>query len=296
MKKFYVLMITLLLALTGEAQELKFKEKLIVSIASKARGKFPVIFSNKSEYEKTDVRFNLRGDTISFGLKKITDWSEKKILDSHVANSNSITDFRLEAEVSPEEKYLKVDFFPFVKKDTLKSSENKKIDEANYFIENNEFAIELQEGTNLAIPYRRFHAGVLTIPVKIYFKSQSGELKNNVESEINVGFYGGFLFGKKHFLKIPSEKEYRMYERGWSFNGFISFNKQEFDEGNSIENSTFEGYFATISKGFNLAYHYKSFSSFIALGWDTPLSSFGDEWNYKNKPWVGIGLGFDLFK
>jgi len=69
---------------------------------------FLFFFTNNYKYDTVDVRFSSKGYTISYGLKKTPDWSKKKKLDSLVANSNGITDFRLGAEVSAEEKLLKI--------------------------------------------------------------------------------------------------------------------------------------------------------------------------------------------
>jgi hypothetical protein len=276
----------LFIAHNSYSQKLKFKEKTIVLIASSANEKYPVRFTDSKKTVKTNVTFDSNGDTLSYQIEKKTNWTKGTILDSLKATKHGITDFSLFAEITPKEGLLMVDFYPFIE---------ENLNPANNFFAKNEFSIELKPRENLGFKFCRFHAGILTLPLKIYLDSRADENNNNVETAINVGLYAGALFGTKRYLKIPSEKEYRVYEYGWSINAFAGLNKLEINENNSLDVSSFEGTLVTSSLGANLGWHYKTFTIFGAVGFDIPLGDDGKDWSFKSKPWFGFGAGFDIF-
>lgn len=293
-KEFVITLFFLGICFYAVSQELKMYEKVKVGIGDKANRNFPVLVSllDSVKYDTINVSM-LNKDTISYQLKKSTVFIKDSVFSRIVAEKNGIYDMSLDAEVVPIDKYLKIFFYPFEAKP---NSSNEDIELANKFLNDHEFVIELPYRNNLSFPYSRIHAGVMTIPLKVYVNGENDDLINNVNSDVNLGFYIGRFFGSKKFVKIPSEKEYRVYDLGFSVNTFLALNKQEVAEGNRIEGSDFEGSFPTLSFGLNVAYHYKSFSTFFALGWDKSLSRSGEYWNFDSKPWVGIGLGFGLIK
>ena len=286
MKHTLLSLILLITIQNSFSQKLKLKEDLTIHIATKASPKFPVMYINKKETKNDTVNvvYNKTGDTISFQLKKKNNWKEANKLDSKTANNNGITKFNLKGEVTPKDNRLIINFYPF--------ENNSK---AKTFLNNNNFSIIIPPRLNLGFKYSRFHAGTLSMPLKIYLNSRGENNNNNIETGANIGVYLGYLSGTKRFVKIPSEEEYRVYEYGWSINGFFGLNKLEITDKNTLDVSSFQGSLLTSSLGVNIGWHYKVFSIFGAIGFDIPLSDNGKDWYFKGKPWVGFGVGFEIF-
>ncbi|AGA78209.1 hypothetical protein [Echinicola vietnamensis] len=288
MKKIIVLGIFLFQVPFCFAQALKFKEAVQVKIADKANSKFPVLYTKGKAIKKTNVTYNANGDTLSYQVEKVPVFKKTDILDSTVAQDNGIKNYSLAAEIQPKAGYLMVHFYP------IEEGEDDA-DKVNRFFENNQFAIQLPPRENLKFSFSRFHAGVLTLPLKVYLGSRAPENTGNVSTDANVGLYFGCLFGGKRYVKLPSEEEYRVYEYGWSINGFAGINKLDITETNTLDTTTFQGSLVSSSLGVNVGWHYKTFSIFTAIGFDVPLSDKAEDWVFKGKPWIGFGAGFEIF-
>lgn len=50
-----------------------------------------------------------------------------------------------------------------------------------------------------------------------------------------------------------------------------------------------------LSYGLAVGYQLDKFGLFLATGIDSPLSSLGKNWNFSNKPWIGLGLGLGFW-
>ncbi|TWO31514.1 hypothetical protein E1J38_013405 [Seonamhaeicola sediminis] len=279
----------------SNAQKLKFKEKTVINIAHKANKNFPVVYvPSAKKTKKYNVVFDKKGDTLSYQNQEFIDWKNPILLDSIKAKQNGIRDFTLFGELGPKDGYLEVYFYPFVIEDGFDNDKKKRLMKANKFLSKNKFQIKLSPGQNLGFDYSRFHAGVMTMPFKVYLSSRNSDNSNNVETDAGIGLYLGSLFGTRRYLKLPSEKEYRIYEYGWSINAFAGINKLTIDDKNTLDVNSFQGNLLTSSFGISLGWHYKIFSIFGAFGIDAPLSSNGKDWNFRGKPWLGFGFGFEI--
>jgi len=266
-------------------QALKLKEKTLVAVAKKANPKYQVIYVSNSFPKKQDKKVFAFSDKETFyQIQESINWDSAKILNEAILKDLAITDHTLKAEISPKNGYLQVYFYPF------DSTEVK----ANEFLKNNSFGIKLPERISLGFGYRRFQAGVLTLPIKIYTSSRAENNTNNIVSSANVGLYAGCLFGRKRYLKLPSEEQYRVYEYGFSVNGFFGVSKLDINKDNTLDATSFQGSVVSSSLGLNVAYHYKTFSVFLASGYDIPLSDKAKDWHFKNQLWVGFGAGFAI--
>jgi len=143
-----------------------------------------------------------------------------------------------------------------------------------------------------------WHAGVMTIPLKAYIGRRNNEnTGGRVETGVGLGGYVGWKFlAKTHFVKLSHEEAYRVYVSGFSINGLLGLSAVELDEDNIKDNSlTFKGKFPALNTGIALGGHYKELGMLLSLGFDIPLNRYGGNWNFKGKPWIGIGLGYKLF-
>lgn len=175
----------------------------------------------------------------------------------------------------------------------------KKIDTtgvyaSNEFFKKMQFSIPLEVRTNLALRSSAFHAGLLTIPIKVYLGAPDSI--SAVQAAVTAGIYAGKRWGKTKYVKLPNEKEFTTYESSTSLNIFLGINKLDLDDKNtSDDGKKFKGSVSTLSYGITYAWHYKLFTLFIAAGKDEPLTNKAEYWSLKNKLWIGIGAGFDIY-
>ncbi len=184
-------------------------------------------------------------------------------------------------------------FWPYKNKDSTVEDFKRKI-KANDFIKKYAYSIELNDRTNLSFWSSECIGGILTLPIKIYFGGPDSV--SAVQTAVGTGLYIGKKWGRRKFVKLPHEKEITVYKSAWSLNALAGINKVDIDEKNSKDGGrTFKGSFTSMSLGLASGFHYKSFTVFIASGFDIPLNNKGNKWTFKGKPWIGIGAGFEIF-
>src|SRR5690554_1982143 len=139
--------------------------------------------------------------------------------------------------------------------------------------------------------------GVMTMPLKIYLDRRNKDFTGSmVTSDVNIGLYVGKKWGSKSFVKLKHEEEYRIYTKAFSLNAILGLSKLDIDNKNSnTSNVTFQGSVPALNTGLGIGLHYRDFAFFTALGYDIPLNKYGTDWNYKGKPWLGIGAGYKIF-
>ncbi|MDH6250963.1 hypothetical protein M2347_000690 [Chryseobacterium sp. H1D6B] len=240
-----------------------------------------------------DSHSNLISRTIKGG--KVLDWSKKQVLTFKILEDNGVivdqddTKIKLKANIKAEKGRLYIYPWKF---------NGAKEDKINKFIKNNTFCIELKDNVNFAVNMHEWQAGVMTIPLKAYIGRRNKENTGGmVETGVGIGGYAGWKFlAKTHFVKLNHEEDYRVYVSGLSINGLLGLSAVQLADDNSNDNSvTFRGKFPALNTGIALGAHYKELGLLLSFGWDIPLNKYGSNWNFKGKPWVGIGLGYKLF-
>lgn len=166
---------------------------------------------------------------------------------------------------------------------------NEQVAEYDYFI-------SMPTREVISVRFYSFQYGALTLPVKVYLKSASDTLINNIETDINLNVMLGFKWGTKNYLRLPSEKEGSSYESAFSLNMIFGVSKVDLSDANTTPTATISSEFSTgfFSTGLSFGYQYRDIGTYLVFGTDFPLSKYGRDWDYATQPWIGIGLGLGL--
>lgn len=133
-------------------------------------------------------------------------------------------------------------------------------------------------GTNYSFTW-----GFSTIPIKLRFKNDyaSFQYETGFSLGINAGYEIQFQSRTKQSLGLLLGI------------GISTVNITPETVNNYIDKNTTTGAF-TPSLG--LVYAYESFQVGLFSGLDIIPGELGQNWDYKNKPWLGVGLGFTIFQ
>jgi len=302
---------SLFFVLKSDCQKISFKQKLKIYINGHENKAYQVRFI-KTDYDTimkpTAQVYSSDGKLLNYQLQKTPNWNASKAFNKDSVNTIPEILQRSEyhyADIStdPDNNRLLIYFWPFStkKKDCLfdkpkelKGDDSVKTADANNFLKNNSFSISLDDRILVRFRTMAFQAGVLTIPIRTFLGAPDSV--SSIETTVSVGSYIGIRFGTTKYVKLPNQKDYTTYQIAYSINIFGGLNKLDLDEKNTKDAAKkFKGSIASLSLGIAPAYHFKNFTTFLASGFDIPLSSKGSNWSLKGKPWIGVGFGFDIF-
>lgn len=297
--KLFLSCLALIMAIPVIAQKASFFSRQRVAINQYANKGFEVKLIDTKlhvKQEKTAKTFDAVNNLASYQLTEKPDWSKQVILDNNIAGLLTLLQNRvyLDADIKPEDGRLLVYFWPFPEDPNGTAAQQADIKTANDFFKDHTFAIELKERDNLALKSSAFHAGPMVLPLKIFLGGPDSV--SSVTASANVGLYIGKRYGKTHYVKLPDEKEYTVYETSHSWNLILGLSKLDLDEKNTKDGGkNFKGSIAAFTTGIAYGLHIKNFTVFGGIGLDFPFGKKGKQWSLRNQPWIGFGAGFDIF-
>ncbi|WP_343304383.1 hypothetical protein AAHN97_22655 [Chitinophaga niabensis] len=236
--------------------------------------------------------FAPNGQLLNYQLTKTLNWNKALPFhkDSLTLPGSLSQKSYLYADIKPDEDRLLIYFWPYITSGTPST----EIVQNNAFFEDHMFSIALEDRTTLSFPSSSLHAGAMTLPIKIYIGGPDSV--SAVQAGVSAGLYVGKKWSRTQYIKLPNEKEFTTYQTAYSLNVLLGLNKLDLDEKNTKDaGKKFKGSIASLSAGISPGFHYKSFTLFTAIGFDFPLSSKGEHWAFKGKPWIGLGAGFEIF-
>lgn len=134
----------------------------------------------------------------------------------------------------------------------------------------------------------------ITVPIKVYLTSQSDSLPtftNNIETAVNVAVTYGKSWEKFSFKKGREAK----LTNTQNFYGFLGLNKLSLTKKNTDGVNDGDN-ILTFSSGIGYQYGYGKLGLSLLFGLDLPTSSIGKNWVFKYQPWLGLGIGYSIFK
>jgi len=183
--------------------------------------------------------------------------------------------------------------------ETFDSSGDKDIISNKYKNRNQIFFFKLENRQGVKLS---FSEGVVTsfaIPIKYRFKGKDG-LDEDFTSSFNINIFAGWAWGKTSFFH---KKKVGHTSNTWKFNiGIIAgtstvtlnSNNTSLDlEPLDPEKEIIKG-LASLGSGATYSFNKINFGLF--LGNDYGVGRDANKWNYNKKPWLGVGLGYSLFK
>jgi len=138
-------------------------------------------------------------------------------------------------------------------------------------------------------PKNSFTTGAITVPIKIRFGSKD---KDGVRTRY-FDFYGDVNLGMAIGYKFRPWKNQDMF---FNFLGGIGITSV------AVDSLTTKGYIKTSTKAaaltpsLSFVWEIKSFQIGLFAGIDYLSRELGDKWDYKDQVWLGIGLGYSIFK
>jgi len=147
-----------------------------------------------------------------------------------------------------------------------------------------------------------FNEGVVSsfaIPIKYRFRGKEG-LDEDFTASFNVNLFLGYAIGKTYFTQ---RNKIGVKSNTWkvTFGGILGTSTIELDSNNTsldLAPLTSDESFVKglASLGFGATFSYNKINLGVFLGQDYAIGENADKWNYNKEPWLGIGLGYSLFK
>lgn len=135
-------------------------------------------------------------------------------------------------------------------------------------------------------PKFSFVSTAVTIPIKI----RPGDGKSGEEKERYFDFEGNVNIGLTAGGRIRISKSGTSYI---SFFGGISIGSSKLTPENS--DVTSETNASTLTPFIGTMFEYNDFEIGLFTGWDHVSGKLGKSWDYNALPWIGIGLGYNIF-
>jgi hypothetical protein len=184
----------------------------------------------------------------------------------------------------------------------LEQKENKLIitlrddeaDDFEKFKKTTKKQLYIDVSSGIKITRKSIKVNAITIPLKVYLTDQSNQLvsfTNNIETDVNVAFSLGKSWEKYSYKKGREPK----LTNTQNLYGFLGLNKLELNEKNTDGINDGDNILSIIS-GIGYQYGYGKLGVSLLLGMDLPTSSIGQNWVFKYQTWLGIGIGYSIFK
>lgn len=153
--------------------------------------------------------------------------------------------------------------------------------------------IPVNEKATFTHTYSRWSA--ITIPFSIR-PAINGKLRSQVTSEFKIGT----AFSLNHDWLIYRNRRMEMKKSTYGFSAGLGFGLGRVELNNdstSLSNANYtseeEGLIFFITPGVGL--NVRGFKVLGFLGWDVGLTKNTNDWNYNQKPYLGVGIGFDFW-
>lgn len=170
----------------------------------------------------------------------------------------------------------------------------------------NVYAQKYQSGYYIKLENRQYtsfrfdciEAGPLTIPFKYRPKStrKGIGISDELTAEYNIGAYVGYSFGKiRYMYREHEDKKPQKYLM--TVGPFLNVSRIEIDSSSTIsavEPLKQKRAIAALSPGIALMTSIYDFRVGFFIGNDITFGSTARKWDYRNKLWIGFGVGYNI--
>ncbi|MFN8294591.1 MAG: hypothetical protein U0T69_00235 [Chitinophagales bacterium] len=165
-----------------------------------------------------------------------------------------------------------------------------------------DYVLDLENRKFISLRQVGLDFGPVTIPFKYRFgyNKDSININSEFDADLNVGFFGGLSVGRYR-------ARYDKYSDGikelskikFTVGAFINLSTAKLDSiGTRAGKLPFkekeERTIAVLSPGLGVMGVFYNFSLGLFVGFDCGLGKNAKNWNFNNRPWLGIGLGYDI--
>ena len=173
-----------------------------------------------------------------------------------------------------------------------KNGKEVKVDEAPkyFFISDSQFTDAISEYIGKA-PWLSFVTGAITVPIKIRPSGEEMDAEGNKLRPFD--FTGDINIGVSVGARI------RLHPNGRSFvipSAGINITSISVDP-STVKNEiiTSKTNASSLTPFIGTTFEYDNFQASFLVGWDKLAGRTGENWIYQGKPWLGIGLGYNIF-
>ena len=192
--------------------------------------------------------------------------------------------------------------------DTLKGKQEKpKFDTipSYYLIDKysreSEYVLDMPNRLVFRFRSSNWELGAITIPLKIHFshKKNGKTVGQEVVADYNIGVFGGWSYGREKYRYESKGGLKRMLNTKGTIGGTIGIAHQELD---SLSTTAAEHpltgdsklTIAVMSAGLGLMFSINDIKLACFAGLDVGIGSASGKWNHHARPYLGIGLGYNL--
>lgn len=168
-----------------------------------------------------------------------------------------------------------------------------------------DYTIQLKNREFISFPYTSFDFGPMTIPFKQRFGYKKGTVTVDpqIQADLNIGVFGGYTLGRyrKRYESGGTGELKDLSNLSFTFGGFLNISTAALDSaattaGKLPFSKDKTATIGVVSFGVGVLTTIYNFQIGLFAGLDKGVGTNAQNWNYNNKPWVGIGIGYDLKK
>lgn len=179
-----------------------------------------------------------------------------------------------------------------------------------------ELFFELKDGQTAILNFKEYTLTTLVIPLKYRFRDDPiimetlNEEMETVSTEIkipetftasfNVGVFMGKTWGKTKFNhnKKTGNREFTTKKTFGILLGTTAekLTKANTDGSDDAPKDSEEVTIGLFSPGLGYVWSWNKFAIGFFAGFDFGVGEISDTWNYDNRPWLGVGIGYDVLK
>lgn len=213
------------------------------------------------------------------------------------------TKFRLwKVQNKSLEELKKLDWF--IHTDSIIEVYNQK-NEIEYYLVNKydrnaNYELKLKNREFISYRKKSVEFGPLTIPFKYRFgySKDSIKVKQEFNADLNIGFFGGYRLGK-YRIRYEGDGFKQLANISGTIGGFLSLSSATLDKtsttaGKKPFTADEKSSIGVISPGVGIMLDVYNVNFGAFLGWDIGFGNESKNWNFNNKPWVGLGIGYNL--
>lgn len=149
-----------------------------------------------------------------------------------------------------------------------------------------DYYFKLDNRQQIKLHYQQLTFTALTIPLKVQFGRNNTV---NYQTGISIGSLFGYSWGSTRFTY---RSKLDNFERSQEFTigGLVNVSSAKFKDSYEREINS-----ASIGLGIGFLYTYESISVGFTYGFEWALGESSQDWNYNDRPWLGLALGYSLF-
>lgn len=257
-----------------------------------------VDYSHFNDDQKDSIKKSFEGlKVIEYTMTKTVNGKSVEVKKTETINDEFFQNQKYSIAVDPERDEIVKAFvkFPDDKNKILINPFLSKKDTIN-----STYFIEIKNRHKEWLPFTEFTVSSVTIPLKYRFDDELNNVGEEFTTAINLNFLLGYSYGNTSFMfrdKVGNKSN------TWKITGGIilgastvklnntntSSAEIPIESGNTVDQGL-------LSFGFGATYSFNKLNFGLFYGWDYSLGDISDKWNYNGLPWLGVGVGYSLFK